>query len=201
MKTKYNQEEQNLIKRAFEKVLDDLNLMFEHSEAEEIRVHIKYDHELEDVFPSSYFLAINKREISVVYAALSPEKVIPLELTSGRRGKKIRPYTLESAELILQEYEKIRPKVKNAIEKSIKQKQEKLAIFRKLDDKYSKEATIELDLPKTMNPHSIDLKQEDGKTIGEIKMGYGAIRIITNGPIIVNKSEQSKVKKKINKGV
>lgn len=196
MKTKYNQEEQNLIKSAFEKVLDDLNLMFEHSEAEEIRVHIKYDHEFEKVFPSSYYLSINQYEISVVYAGLAPERVIPLEVSSGRRGKKVRPYTIESAELILQEYETIRPRVKEAIEKSIKQKQEKLAIFRKIDDMYKKEATIELDLPETNNPHTIDLRQEDGKTIGEIKMGYGAIRIITNGPIIVNRSEEIKTKRR-----
>lgn len=195
MKTKYTEEEQELIKRTFEKVLDDLNLMFEHSETEEIRVRIRYSTS-EEIFPSCYYLAINEHEISVVYAGLSPERIIPLEVSSGRKGKKVRPYTLQSAELILQEYETIRPNVKKAIEKSIKEKEEKLAIFRKLDDIYSKEATIELDLPQTNNPHTIDLKQEDGRTIGEIKMGHGLIRIITNGPIIVNKGEEPKIKKK-----
>ena len=196
MKTKYNQEEQTLIKSAFEKVLDDLNLMFEYSEAEEIRVRIKYDHEFEDFIPSSYYLSISEYEINVVYEGLAPSRVIPLEVSSGRRGKKARPYTIESAELILQEYETIRPRVKEAIAKSIKQKQEKLAIFRKIDDMYKKEATIELDLPETNNPHTIDLRQEDGKTIGEIKMGHGLIRIITNGPIIVNRSEEIKTKRR-----
>ena len=196
MKTKYNQDEQSLIKSAFEKVLDDLNMIFEHSEAEEIRVNIKYGHEFEHVFPSSYYLVLNEHEISVVYSALAPEKIIPLEVSSGRRGKKVRPYTLESAELLLQEYETIRPKVKKLVEKSIVQKKEKLAIFKNIDEKYSKEATIEIDLPQTNNQHSIDLRQEDGKTIGEIKMGYGAIRIITNGPIIVNKGEHPKTKMK-----
>ena len=60
-----------------------------------------------------------------------------------------------------------------------------------IKNKYAKEATIELDLPDTLNPHAIELKEEGGKTIGEIKMGYGVIRIITKGSITINRSEES----------
>ena len=66
---------------------------------------------------------------------------------------------------------------------------EKMELMR---NKYQKEAIIELELEDAMNKHQLEITKENGKTIGKINMGYGAIKIITRGEISLIQKEDVK---------
>ena len=98
--------------------------------------------------------------------------------------------------MLLKEYESIRPKIKTEIEESRTRKETELNLFEELEQKYAKEATVEIDIPATMNKHGIEVLEENGKAIGEIKLGNGTLRIITRGTILLEKETKQPVKEK-----
>ena len=124
-----------------------------------------------------------------------PYKVVVVE-KRNRLGKPFRNYDVATMEALLESYSDIREELKKEIEESIDDKNRKVTLFKSIDDQYSKEANIELTLPETLNPHSLTVRQEDGKAVGELRMGSGVIRIITKGSILVNNEQsRNKVKK------
>jgi len=73
--------------------------------------------------------------------------------------------------------------------------------FAGIDDiikKYQKEATIEIEVPNSKNSHTINIKKENGQSIGEIDFGFSTIRLITKGDIVLknefNNQENIKTK-------
>lgn len=187
---KYNVEEQKTIKSAYNKILDDMDLLWEKSEIDEIELRVYFGKKETNGFPREIgkiaYLIFNDQGIRLEYRNFRPIQAFTIE-KRNRRGKPSRNYDLSTMEALLEKYSEIREVLTGKIEESVSDKKRKIDLFKSIDDQYSKEANIELFLPETLNPHSISLKEESGKTIGEIKMGSGIIRIITNGTILVER--------------
>ena len=91
--------------------------------------------------------------------------------------------------------------MKSAVEDKIKQgkkeKEKSLKEYEDLAEKYSKEVNVEITLPDSINQHQLEIKKENGSTIGKINFGNATIKIITRGSISVERQdEQFPVKKK-----
>lgn len=196
---RYNTDEQNTMKSAYNKILDDMDLLWEKSETDNIELLVYLGKKEKKGYPHSLskiaYLIFNDRGIKLEYRNFMPYKVVVVE-KRNRLGKPSRNYDVATMEALLESYSDIREELKKEIKESIDDKNRKVTLFKSIDDQYSKEANIELTLPETLNPHSISLQQEEGKSIGEIRMGSGTIRIITNGSIVVANHEQVKVKRK-----
>ena len=82
---------------------------------------------------------------------------------------KIKNYT--AVYYFLKCYDDVRSYVEKSIISANDAKGKGIQEIIDIKNKYAKEATIEVDLPETMNPHSIEVKEENGRTIGEINMG------------------------------
>ena len=191
---RYNTDEKNTMKSAYNKILDDMDLLWEKSETDNIELLVYYGKK--GLLHSEIaYLILNDLGIKLEYRNYLPFKVIVVE-RRNRLGKPFRNYDIATMELLLEKYSDIREDLKREIEESINDKKRKVTLFKSIDDQYSKEANIELTLPETLNPHTISLQQEEGKSIGEIKMGSGTIRIITNGSIVVANHKPVKVKRK-----
>jgi len=200
MATKYSTNERKTIIDAYDKVLDDVNRLWEKSEQDKIEVWTYLEKRSEPkgimhrTVAKTGYVIITDNEIYLEFRNFAPIKKVTLE-RKNKFGKRIRNYDLATIEQFLENYQETRVRIKNEIEKGIEDKKRKIDIFRSLDEEYSKTADIELSLPETINPHAITLRQEDGKSIGEIRIGANLIRIITNGLITVeqeNKNEKVK---------
>jgi len=183
----FTREEKKEIDEALNNVLDDINELWKKSSKEEIYTYysIKSD-EFDDWRFSIDAEGIRIRNYPDEYVLEQFKKIV--------RRPKIKNYTV--VYYFLKKYDGIRTHLESSIISANKEKGLGIQEIIDIKNKYAKEATIEVDLPQTLNSHSIDIREENGRTIGEIKMGYGAIRIITMGPITVNKGENSKLMKK-----
>lgn len=184
----FTKEEKKEIRKALNVILDDLEELWSLAELEEL-----YTYYTPERFSTrSGKITINKQGIKI--GSYSDAKFIEkFGLVNAR--PKIKDYT--QIYYFLKNYEEIRKYFETTISRNRDNKGKGIAEIIELRKKYEKEATIELDLPETMNQHTLSVKKEDGKTIGEIKMGYGTIRIITKGNVVVAKTkEEVKVKKK-----
>ena len=185
----FSKEEKKEIEAALKNVLDDIDELWKHSSKQEFYTY--YNIKNNGWYDDSGCFVINADGIKIKdyqedYMLEQFKKVI--------KRPKIKNYT--AVYHFLKEYDQIRDSLEKSIIQTNKTKGKGIQEIIDVKNKYAKEATIELDLPDTINPHSIELKEENGKTVGEIKMGYGTIRIITKGAITINKSEKPKVKSK-----
>jgi len=99
--------------------------------------------------------------------------------------------------IFIKEYDSIREKIIEKVENAIKEKKEEMDIIEKINKKYKNEAVVEIDLPESKNPQTIDIKRENSQNVGEINFGYATIRLITKGNIVlVNDSVSEKEKSK-----
>lgn len=187
MKLRFSPEEKKNIKEALDNILDDLDELWKKSPLEEIYCFfspIRND--------SAWSFIIDKHGIRI---STNFQKIILENFKNIYRRPRIKDYT--EIYYFLRQYENIRPQIEEKIISSTEKKGKGIDEILAIRDKYAKEATIEVELPEGMNQHSIELRQEDGKSIGEIKMGHGTIKIITKGPIsVIRQEEQAKIKKK-----
>ena len=185
----FTQEEKKEIALALNNVLDDLEALWSITPTKSIYAY--YNIKDDDWSSDSRELKIDIEGIKII----DREEIILEKF--GR--KNIRPKITEYTEIFyfIKKYEKIRKSIERKIEKSRREKQQGIDEIIEIRNRYTKEATIEIDVPESINPHKLTVKEEDGKAIGEIKMGAGTIRIITKGSIVVaNKKEPVKVKGK-----
>lgn len=180
----FSKEEKKEIDQALSNVLDDLEELWKHSSKTEIYTYYRFNRNSWDT--DSWRFSINEDGITIKdypdeYALMQFKKVI--------KRPKIKNYT--AIYYFLKCYDDVRSYVEKSIISANDAKGKGIQEIIDIKNKYAKEATIEVDLPETMNPHSIEVKEENGRTIGEINMGYGAIRIITKGPISITRSEES----------
>lgn len=184
----FTKEEKKEIDAALNNVLDDLDELWKHSSKQEVYTYFymrrsDWDEEM-------IRLSIDQEGIKL---GDDPEYILE-QFKKVNKRPKVKNYT--AVFYFLKEYDYVRQKIEEKIIKANTRKGKGIQQIIDIKNKYAKEATIEVDLPETMNPHSIELKKENGQTVGEIRMGFGAIRIITKGPITIIKNEEEKVKRK-----
>lgn len=184
----FTKEEKQEIDAALSNVLDDLDELWKHSSKQEVYTYFymrrsDWDEEM-------IRLSIDQEGIKL---GDDPEYILE-QFKKVNKRPKVKNYT--AVFYFLKEYDYVRQKIEEKIIKANTRKGKGIQQIIDIKNKYAKETTIEVDLPETINPHSIELKKENGQTIGEIRMGFGAIRIITKGPITIVKSEEEKVKRK-----
>lgn len=197
---KYNKEELNTIKSAYNKILDDMDLLWEKSEIEEIELRIYFGKNPNNGLPHDLgkiaYLVFNDQEIRMEYRNFRLSRIINIE-KRNRRGKPSRNYDVSTMEALLEKYSEIREILKGKIEESISDKKRKIDLFKSIDEQYSKEANIELSLPETLNQHKLEVVEEDGKKVGTLNFGSISLKIITSGNVeLVSKPEANKVKAK-----
>lgn len=199
MEIKYTNKEKKQIKRAFHNVLDDLDELWKLCESKEINIHIHLDNanKINNNYPNwDWSLLLNDNGIYFLNTFRISNLI---KVTLEERlpfGMKRRTNNYLLMVMLLKEYESIRPKIKTEIEESRSRKEAELNLFEELEQKYAKEATVEIDIPATMNKHGIEVLEENGKAIGEIKLGNGTLRIITRGTILLEKETKQPVKEK-----
>lgn len=201
---KYNKEELNTIKSAYNKILDDMDLLWEKSEIEEIELRIYFGKTPNNGLPHDLgkiaYLVFNDQEIRMEYRNFRLSQIINIE-KRNRRGKPSRNYDVSTMEALLEKYSEIREILKGKIEESISDKKRKIDLFKSIDEQYSKEANIELSLPETLNQHKLEVVEEDGKKVGTLNFGSISLKIITSGNVeLVSKPEVNKVKAKRKEG-
>ncbi len=188
---KFTREEKKEIRQALNNVLDDLDALWDVSSLESVYQY--FDLKGQSWGCDEWELIIDKNGILIK----DYPKEIVLE-TFGRRNKRPRVKDYTEIYYFIRQYETLRKKVEDKIKRSNIDKNKGIDEIINIKNRYTKEATIEVEVPETINPHTITLKQEDGKSVGEIRMNAGTIRIITRGSIVIDKQEfdQPKVKKR-----
>ena len=197
---KYSVEEQKTMKSAYNKILDDIDLLWEKSETDEIELRVYFGKKETKGFPREIgkiaYLIFNDQGIRLEYRNFRPIQVFTIE-KRNRRGKPSRNYDLSTMEALLEKYSEIREVLTGKIEESVSDKKRKIDLFKSIDDQYSKEANIELFLPETLNQHKLEVVEEDGKKVGTLNFGSISLKIITSGNVeLVSKQETNKVKRK-----
>lgn len=187
---KYTKEEAKVIKNAYDNVLDVLDDLWSLSEYEQISVALSMNgiEKVKKEYPHwDWFLVLNDNGIFLESRFRSE----PLRITLEQRTKisKKRKYELGVIELFLKEFEKAKEKVEIQVKQGKREKQKTLEDFALLEQKYAKESRVEIELPDTMNQHTLEVKQENGQTVGKINFGNSIIKIITKGSIIVDKQD------------
>ena len=180
----FSKDEKKEIEAALNNVLDDIDELWKQSSKQEIYTYYKIRTNSWD--EDSWCFLINGDGVKIKDY---PEEYMLEQFKKVIRRPKIKNYT--AVYYFLKQNDQIRDYLERRFVQSNESKGKGIQEIIDIKNKYAKEATIELDLPDTLNPHAIELKEEGGKTIGEIKMGYGVIRIITKGSITINRSEES----------
>ncbi len=185
---KFTKQEKKDIRDALNNLIDDINEIWKLSDQEEF--YTFYPIQSNTWGSDSWKFQIDKTGI---FIKDYPKKIYLEKFKPIKARPKVRDYS--EIYYFIRQYEKVRSSLEGSISRSLSNKERGMKELNAIKDKYSKEATIELDLPQTMNPYSFDLKHENGNSIGEIKMNSGTIRIIVKGNIILsNKPEEAKVK-------
>jgi len=133
---KYNKEELNTIKSAYNKILDDMDLLWEKSEIEEIELRIYFGKTPNNGLPHDLgkiaYLVFNDQEIRMEYRNFRLSRIINIE-KRNRRGKPSRNYDVSTMEALLEKYSEIREILKGKIEESISDKKRKIDLFKSID--------------------------------------------------------------------
>lgn len=94
-----------------------------------------------------------------------------------------RYYNVDEREIMFfKEYDYIKNEIEKELELINNKKKEDLSILKKIQRSHRK-AFIELSFPPSINQHTIEVTEENGKKIGTIDFGNMAIRIITDGDV------------------
>ena len=187
---KYSKEEATVIKNAYDNVLDVLDDLWSLSEYEQISVSLSMNgiDKVKKEYPHwDWFLVLNDHGIFLESRFRSEPTRIILEQKTMINKK--RKYDLGVIEIFLKEFEKAKEKVEIQVKQGKIEKQKSLEGFALLEQKYAKEARVEIELPDTMNQHTLEIKQENGQTVGKLNFESSIIKIITRGSITVDKQE------------
>ena len=181
-----SKEERKKIAKSLSFVLDDIREMWKDAETDEIR----FDLELGINCLFGFDLVINDNKISIEKNGFDYTIRCYLERKLFGRVKRI-PTDYNCALEFLKNYEtRIKPRIASAVNKSIKDKKSGFDELKEIDQKYDKEAVIEVDLPPSTNQHIIEVTGVGDKKVGVINFGDRTIKIITNGEIVLVNKDQ-----------
>ena len=191
----FSKEEKRQIRETLNTILPDLEELWKIASVDRIsRYYEKGDGPWGG---RSRYLKIDKKGIKIDtgYDEFWLEKFNPIPTKVHIKEE----YYIEVFEF-LKKYEEIRKIIEQEIKIGLNSKEKGLEALRELNAKYQKEALIEIESTSSNNPLTIDMKEENGKKIGEIRMEHGLFRIITRGNIIlVNETESKSQKTRIKK--
>ena len=116
-----------------------------------------------------------------------------------RKGKWKKIYLngeLEAIYNVIMRYDDIRRQIGDIVTSRAKNSALSIQKLKDYQQKYSNEATIEIEVPETNNLHTLEVVETDGKKIGTLNFNGLKLRnIASDGIEIVNKTE-SKQKRK-----
>lgn len=181
----FTKEEKEKIRKSLNLVLDDIRELWKVAETD--RIYIRLDDFTER--GGTYYLNITNNRVTLEYPNWDTTTRFNLETRTLNLVNRI-PSSYELTLSFIENYEQIRQHLEKEIKKGLRKKGLGFSELEKINQKYDKEATIELDLPETNNQHQIEVEEKDGKKIGIINFGNRTIKIVTTGDIIlVNKTE------------
>lgn len=109
-----------------------------------------------------------------------------------RKGKHKLIYTageLEAHYKFIMQYDGIHNRIENIVRSRAKNSSLSIAKMKEYQQKYSKEATIEIEVPETINQHTLEVTEENGQKIGKLNFNGLTLKIIASDSVkIVNKS-------------
>lgn len=188
-KLRFTKEEQQQIKQALNTVLDDIRELWQTTPLERIELTVDDEIRYRDI----YYLVITDELIYLT--DIIHDDTYYLEERRKIGGVK-RSNDINLSFNFVKNYEEIRKKIEKKLSSYNENKKEGLKTIDEVNRHYIREATIELDLPGTMNQHKIEISKEDGRTVGKIDFGNRTIKIITDGDIVLVDRGTNKIKKK-----
>lgn len=193
MTMQFTKEEKEKLTKTLTAVVQDLRSIYNTTDTDKI------SHEFEvweNESTNKYSLVINKKEM---YLTLHYSDWY-MNLDKVRPNGKVKMCPIKDYNLVflfLQKYEAIRKKVVNIARVNQSNKEQGMDVVQRLFNKYTKEATIEVEMPQTINQTNIEVIQEDGKNIGKVTVGPVSLRILASENVrIIERKKQEKVKKK-----
>ena len=189
----FTKDEKDKLTKTLSLVVEDLRSIYNIAETNKL----SYEFEVwENERLNKYSLVINKKEMYLTLHCsdwyMNLDKVKP-----GGKVKicPIKDYNL--AFLFLQKYETIRKKVVSIASVNKTNKEQGMETVKALFNKYTKEATIEVELPETNNKPVLEVRSEEGKNVGRVTIGPVSLKILTSENVsIVDRNQQAKVKRK-----
>lgn len=193
MVMQFTKEEKEKLTQALTVVVEDLRSIFNTAETDKI----SYEFEVfENESKNKYSLVINKKEM---YLTLHYSDWY-MNLDKVKPGGKVKMCPIKDYNLVflfLQKHEIIRKNVVNTARVNQTNKEQGMKRIQAIYNQYTKEATIEVEMPETINQSSIEVTQEDGKNVGKVNVGPVSLRILTSPNVrIVEQKIHNKVKKK-----
>ena len=117
-----------------------------------------------------------------------------------RKGKWKRMYEdgeLEAIYNLIMRYDDIHNKIEQIVTERAQKSSFSIAKMHEYQQKYSQQATIEIETPGTNNLHTLEVTETDGKKIGMLNFNGLKLRIIASDGIeIINKREVKEKQKK-----
>lgn len=189
----FTKEEKEKLKETLAVVVEDLRSIFNTAGSDEISYEFEV---LENEHTNNYSLVINKREM---YLMLHYSDWY-MNLDKVRQNGKVKMCPIKDYNfvfLFLQKYETIRKNIANTARVNQKNKEYGMRRIQEIYNQYIKEATIEVEIPDTINQSSIEVIQEDGKNVGKVNIGPLSLRILASPSVkIIERKTDVKVKKK-----
>jgi len=186
---KFTKEEKKELDASFKRVLEDIKELYDVSDMETYKKRIIFYN------MNTYRFEINEHGIWLTYDCTINGNCV----ASFKRNGKLHIYP-NPADLIfgfLNKYDEIREDLLKEAATNLQLKYDGLNKIRELENRYSKEATIEIIMPETINQSSIEVTQEDGMNVGKLTIGPVSLKILTTPNVrIINKGKNSKVKQK-----
>ena len=197
-KIKYTPNETKQLQNALSLIIDDLESLWKMSPLEEISV---------PVFLPCFSSCYRDKDVTNYWRFIMDEQGIYLSHKNDRYrydfakrigfGKITKYLAINEQDIIfMKEYQDIRKLIVTEIQVAKMRKKEDLDIANKIANMYKKDATIEIDLPETLNKHQIEVQEEDGRKIGTLNFGSISVRIITTGDIELVHKDKEKQKRK-----
>lgn len=193
MVMQFTKEEKEKLKETLAVVVEDLRSIFNTADSDKISYEFEV---LENENKNKYSLVINKKEM---YLTLHYSDWY-MNLDKVRQNGKVKMCLIKDYNLVflfLQKYETIRKNIANTARVNQTNKEYGMRRIQEIYNQYTKEATIEVDIPDTINQSSIEVIQEDGKNVGKVNVGPVSLRILASPNVrIVERKKDAKVKKK-----
>ncbi len=197
---KYTSNNIKVLEEALSTVIDDLESFYQIGVLEKIYVHAPLPgfSKCEDNYTlHNWYLIIDKTGIYLKQG--DDENYRTYHFARRKPTGKLKKFlTINEQDIIfLNNYDKIRENVVQKIESAIESRAGNVENAQKIIRRYKKEATIEIELPETINKHTIEVTEENGQKIGTLSFGGISLRIITDASIeFKNKNKNEKIKRK-----
>ena len=185
---KFSKTEEQEIESTFKRTMEVIKELYDSSDLEIYKKNVILHDNV------SYRFEINQYGIWLTYQFAPNGNCV----AGFKRNGKVHLYKNPTILMFrfLNKYDDIREDLEKTALDNLNRKQAGLNKIRELQNKYTKEATIEIIMPETVNQSSIEVTQEDGKNVGVLSIGPISLKILTS-PNVVIKGSKPKTKQKM----